>query len=365
MTILEWIASFPGAFPPELPDPNKTWAQLISEGMDIEGGFETNIGVNNPEPGKVWRFADRVFVGAAAQHFAGNTLVGDGGDSWLSDRVNYVCYTGNNAQLLVITNTGKYAITGASRNSDNVGAGSEAIGVSGVVVNDKTGGSAWGLYSDIQHETGMWSAGLEVAAKNKGGNFTATPHSLGPGVYGIWLAGGGDDSSGGAPANPSNAAIVILKNDHTWNKGIVFEKDALTGCDGVTGSAVAVHLARGHTIQWAAGDGGQGGWIKSDTNTGGQQFGIQFGQNALLFIGGNGKQAVTLVHAPNAVNYVVLKSAATGAAPEVGASGEDANVDLRLSPKGAGLVVLGPYEAATNSIIVKDSAGTVRRLQCV
>jgi len=128
---------------------------------------------------------------------------------------------------------------------------SVAIGVAGGIITNRPGKTGWAFYADVQHESGLQAFGLEVAAKNKSAaNPTATPYALSTGVVGIWLAGGGDDKYGGPPAHPNNAAIVVLKNSSTWNKGLVFSQDGLTGSDGMTGKAVAIEMAEGHLIQW-------------------------------------------------------------------------------------------------------------------
>jgi hypothetical protein len=71
--------------------------------------------------------------------------------------------------------------------------------------------------------------------------------------------------------------------------------------------------------------------------------------------------------ATNSVNYITLTGAASGSAPTISvASGTDADIDLTLTPKGAGAVRFGTYTGTiltpTGYITVKDSGGTTRRL---
>ena len=49
----------------------------------------------------------------------------------------------------------------------------------------------------------------------------------------------------------------------------------------------------------------------------------------------------------NAVNYLRLSAAATGAAPEIAAVGQNNDVDIRFTTKGVGLLVF-PNNAATS-----------------
>jgi hypothetical protein len=347
-TILEWLASFP------------SFDQDAAFSADAEVGFYADQG-----PVKIRRFRDRVFIGDACD--ADGKFTGDGDrGTWMPNDTVASGWAVRDSLLLAMSPNGKMAITGASRSSDNTDGYQVPIGVSGFLVNDKPGGSGWALYSDVQHDIpGGWSAGLEVAAKNKGNNFTLAPYGFpSSGVFGLWLAGGGAAATGGLPTNPSNTAIVVLRNAHTWNKGIVFEADALTGCDGLSGAAVAVHMARGHIVRWDAPN-GKGADIRSDVSDTAKRVGQVYANDMIYYMGANDQKIVAYQHVANAVNALVISNAATGAAPAVSATGPDTDIDVKLSPKGAGLVVLGPYEAATNSILVKDSAGTVRRLQCV
>jgi hypothetical protein len=68
------------------------------------------------------------------------------------------------------------------------------------------------------------------------------------------------------------------------------------------------------------------------------------------------------------VNSIRVVASHTGNAPQVQAVGSDTNVDINLTPKGTGVVILGAYTSsapsATGYISVKDSTGTVRKLLC-
>lgn len=236
---------------------------------------------------------------------------------------------------------GLIGVTGCSRASDNTGPNISTIGVAGFVINDDASQNSWGLYSDIQHETGNASFGLEVAAKNKGANRTSTSYVRGtPGVCGLWLAGGGDDAYGGAPTNPSNTAVYVVKNKHTWNKGIVFEHIALTGSDGTTGTAIAIEMAKGHTINWRGPSNIQAALIRSDVSTTGQDVGILFQNNTISIHGTTGITIANFTHQSSAVNYLGFTNSATGSALQISAQGSDSNIDLELTGKGSGILAL-------------------------
>ena len=60
----------------------------------------------------------------------------------------------------------------------------------------------------------------------------------------------------------------------------------------------------------------------------------------------NGNEQLFFSTTSSAVNYVNVTNAATGGDPKVAAAGDDSNVDLAISPKGSGEVVVGTGSAA-------------------
>lgn len=331
-----------------LPEPTLTWDKITDGGkFDWSRGFETNVSASN-NGSAIWRFCDRVFVGAAASQFAGTPLANpDAGTNWLCDPANGPSYLPINGQLNVITNTGKYAIVAASRNSDNIaGGGTQAIGVGSAVKNDLLTGNAWGYIAELQHEVGAnLTLGIEIAGKNKSGvDGITNPYLMQGGVHGVWVVAGGDASFGGAPTNPSNAAMVVLKGAQTWNTGIIFMADSITGNDGSAGSgtdAPAIRMARRHTVQWdEPTNNNWGARIVSAVTTDAAQMQQVFSDNTLQFVGVNLKNTLVLSHGANAVNYVAIFSLPTLTAPQIRAIGDDADVDLALLPQAAGTIHL-------------------------
>jgi hypothetical protein len=71
-------------------------------------------------------------------------------------------------------------------------------------------------------------------------------------------------------------------------------------------------------------------------------------------------------HTASAVNRLDATGSTTGNAPVLSVSGSDADIDIRLTPKGTGNVRFGAYTGTiltpTGFIEIKDSGGTVRRL---
>lgn len=354
-----------GKTAPWLPSPALTWEEFSNGGnLDIYSGFDTDNG------GHIWRFSDRVFVGDAAANFAGDNLSTDGGNSWLGQETvgvkDYPAYLGINAQLLSVTRNGKYAIVGASRNSDNTGS-NEVIGVGSAPINDSAGGTAWGFIAELQHESGAnQSYGIEVAAKNKGADLSLTPNAQTGGVFGVWLAGGGDPPFGGSSANPSNAGIVVLKNDNTWNRGLVFMRDALTDGEAISLSSEG-DSSNSHFLRWYNAAGNSTFVIKGDT-TSADEYAI-LRDNSGLCINGVGNNIACFVSSPTAVNSLNISSGITGQAPSIEATGSDTNVDLSFLTKGSGKIKFGTFVSSVLSINgyieIKDSSGTLRKLAVV
>jgi hypothetical protein len=71
-------------------------------------------------------------------------------------------------------------------------------------------------------------------------------------------------------------------------------------------------------------------------------------------------------HTASAVNYLQITGAVTTGAPELSAQGSDTNINLKLNPKGTGVLQFGTYTAGvlspTGYITITDAAGTSRRL---
>jgi len=90
--------------------------------------------------------------------------------------------------------------------------------------------------------------------------------------------------------------------------------------------------------------------------------------NSVYLGGSNTADAgLEVISTPSGVNKVNATGSTTGNAVTVGAGGSDADIDLALSPKGAGNLKFGTYTAgaaadSTGYITVKDAAGNVRKL---
>lgn len=307
--------------------------------------LDINAGTN------IAKLKDRLFVGAGADS-SGNKIAGASDTGWLYTQIE-AYWLERGAQVLVENTQGLIGGTFASRASDQANHSqyaNSAIGVAGVAINDYAGAVAWGGYFEAVRDSGFGTTyGTETAVKNKGTDITNTPYSIAPAgaTIGHWLAGGGDATYYGAPANPSTAALVIGKNATTWNKGIVFDAAGLTGADGTTGYGRALAMAKGHCFDWFASGSttNEVCRIVSDITSVTNRVTQYFNNTNTRWNNTNGKSlfAITTVTAATC-NGVTLTPSDTGA-PIFAATGDSTDIDLRLAGKGAGLIRYGVAEA--------------------
>lgn len=247
------------------------------------------------------------------------------------------------------------------------------IGLAAVGLSDAVDGHAvWALYNEVEKRaTGGTAFAREVAVKNKGGNAINGPYQMLPGgaTIGDWFAGGGD-AAVGAPAAPSTCAILIGKNSTTWNKGIVFGSDGLTGATGTSGFGIAISMARGHVIEWQTTENAPGGSITSVVTANAQRVAISMENDAITVLGRD-QSLLRVGYGGGSGTFISVVGGTSN--PQVKADGPSSNYDLTLLPKGTGVLRLGtPFSAASTPgnfqasrfFQVRDSAGTAYYIPC-
>lgn len=324
--------------------------------VDDNGAMSGLDDVTQTRPGGMWTTIapfvnisrlDRLFVGAADTCTGNFDLDNQGGIVPTdSDGPSYLSI---HASILSMAPYGGYAIIGSSMASMQNGTAS-SIGVGGATINDGASDRlCWSLYSDVQHETGYASYGLEAAIKNAGTNYDHAPYGLSTdarGAFGVWMQGGGDNSYGPVAANPTTAGIAIVQGSHTWNKGILFECDALTGCNGVTGTGVAMAMARGHQINWYYAGDNFGAGIVSLVDASASSTLQVFDDRTVYWQSSTGKNIFQMIYAANAVNFLQVESRIAGLSARLLAAGDDTDIDIQIVPKGAGALVTASGVAA-------------------
>lgn len=373
-------------------DPSATWAQLTGNGgitWSDSRGLTTTVSPNNPRKANIHRFSDRVFIGHAADHYSGNTVVGDGGTSWMKSAADGMMYPLPNSLLNVMASDTHrtYGIASAVKTkvSNSFQTTGNTIAMSAIVNNDDLDNAidAWGYIAEIFHNTAKGrSYGIEVPIHNNSGFVERTsPYlSVKPAgeTYGINLFSNFADALPGT-SNPSTCAMLVAA-DRTeananigWLSGITFRDNAITGTDGSateTGVGEAIAMARRQAIRWYAPIGGQvGASLFSSVTTGGQLVQQEFIDSGVAFRGNNSAQFFRATHNADAVNYIHVIANPAGEAATVSSQGSDTNIDLRLTPKGTGRVRFGTFVPGstpiTGHIEIRDASGIIRKLAVV
>lgn len=314
-------------------------ATLAAVSTSTDPGGAAAMWPDEDSEARIHRLRDRLFVGAASEA-TGNRSGAQGG--LIPYDTLGAAWAIRDGQLVSVAQQGNMAVVGFSRSEDiDPAENTSAIGVAGLVIGNNATKTCFGLYSDIQFEDGTYGYGLEIALKNKSGNDeTSTPYFLTTGTYGIWMPAGGDDAYGDEATDNNNTALMIGgKRGWTWNKGIVFQSDGLTGCDGVSGLGIAMELGAFQAVRWMTPGNNTAGLIRSTATSASAETSIDMSNNAMIFRGTSNANLFKLIHNSGGVDALQIENSASGA-PSLTAFGSSTDIDVTLAPKGAGNVVV-------------------------
>lgn len=226
------------------------------------------------------------------------------------------------------------------------------------------GRGAWARYTEaVRSPEGGTAFAEEIAVKNKGSDVVSNPynHLASNSTIGQWFAGGGDPFlNGGVPTNPSTAAIVIGKNGDTWNTGIIFAADGITGTDGVSGAGNAISMGKGHQLSWFTTDGVNSSNIKSQVSNSSQKVGIEFVNGAVRTKGNSGEITSEIQNVNSSINYLRVTPSTTSNPVTLRTVGSDTNIDLKLQTQGTGDVLINEdlaYHAGNTNLNVFGAGG--------
>lgn len=327
--------------------------------------FYQNFGAN------VNRVNDRLFVGPATLNNATNVA---SQPDWLTQyqlakgrTYGYV----QTSQFSVLNDQPSQgslttAVFGA-KSSPPLSGGSQAIAVTGMGINNANNGqpanAAWAGYFEAFRDTtsaGNGGAyGIEIDTMNYVGSAPVTdPYSqANDQTIGLQMASGG-----GFPGTlyPTTVGLNFQNNNTTFDKGIVFGSNSITGATGTSGSGVAIALGNGHMLQWYGGAGIPTSRILSNGTT--QAGGIQqlFSENSATFSNASSKSLFKILGVSSGVNGIQALGAATGQAVAVQAIGDDTNIPMQISGKGTGGVQVLSTAVSGNSLTVTSTSNTVQ-----
>jgi hypothetical protein len=341
------------------------------------GAFWTGNGA------KVNRFNDRVFVGGAT--------VNDGAfpnlqPDWLAQYQSYF-YPGNTPPTVttLMNVLGATSGTGAAepflvgaQTQPATGAFGNAIAVQGyAIANNTSFGNdfSWAFYGE-GHRAHAGSGncyGMEICVVNRGDIKALTPYFNADGAtIGIQIDSGCGFRNDKMPDLASaSAAMVIIDNtgDAThagtapFLNGIVFQAGSIQDS---FGNHSAIVLPKDYRVLWYSPDNNPSSYLTGSVNDHTKSTGIVFNDFGLQVQNASNQILAAVPPIANAVNYVQIDANITGGTVGISAQGSDANIHVRVIPKGTGSVQLGATFTAgavsqTGYVTMLDAGGTPRR----
>lgn len=126
-----------------------------------------------------------------------------------------------------------------------------------------------------------------------------------------------------------------------YRQGLLFSTGSLfRGTDGLNGNALAIGLAQGHELAWYASSTMKAVTVRSDiTAIAGDGVGIIFKNASVQVVGNAESPLASFTHdkvGAGGVNYVDLKNARVNVYPQLTATGADTNIGIDFRSKGTG-----------------------------
>lgn len=295
-----------------------------------------------PDGGVTNRLGDRVFVGGAVENDASFPNVGK---DWLTEheiangRGNGIIVS---AQAAILTNDAPGSRVGlvvGNRTSSVSADTGFAQTVSILALQDRATSNIpiVASYSEIWRTEDAIGPGIghEIDPINLGAFVPITPYLQDPQMHvALQLANGGEI----AGVNNASAAINVRNNGAAFGGALIVGHDAIVGSDGSTGTGHAIQLANRHQISWFNAAGEITGGIIGGPATATARTRIAFNEIGCCIVGPTDQVMVQFDPVANVTNYMSFQAAAAGGAVQISAKGSDANVSLRLVPKGTGTV---------------------------
>lgn len=329
-----------------------------------------NLWIGDAPPAKIHRMLDRVFIGDATDNDGANPA---GTTSWLGVSPQPgLGWMERNATAASYATKGAIGFVGAAHTSGMTSGA--ALGLIGVGVNDNETNAVpvWGLYLDAKSYAGALAAtfGCELEVANLGtyvGDYSADPRK----TIGLDIGAGADPAVNGT-TDSVTFGLRFINNGANFGVGISFGSTALrtfVDAEGLNYFRAAV-LRNSQAIAWEGTGGELLGKVWNTCTAESNAVSIHLASNNILLKGAAGARAAQFSHITNAVNYPLVSNSVTGVGPSYSVAGTDTDIDLRLVPKGAGLVRFGTFTASGDvaiigSVSIKDTGGTTRKVAVV
>lgn len=328
-------------------------ATLHGVTMPSTSQFYQNMGAT------VNRVSDRLFVGPAVLNNATNVA---SQPDWLTT------YQLAKGRTYGYVQTSQMSVLNGLASQDSlttlvVGAqttgrsgGSQVIAVTGMGVNNQTSGGlgnqAWGGYFEAFRDTGTagngGAYGIEVDTMNYVGSAAVTDpyvQSSDQTVSAQLAAGGGFPGT----MYPTTVGINFQNNNSTFDKGIVFGSNSITGATGTSGSGIAIALGRGHELQWYGAASTPTSNILGLGTTSAGGVSQQFSDNLVQWMNASNAPIFGAAGVSGSANYILASNATAGNAPAFSAQGADTNISLAIAGKGTGGALLQGGTSGTDA----------------
>lgn len=302
-------------------------------------------------------------------------------NSFFSNDTTVTGGSGVSAGTFGITNNSPAsAITAlyGSRSQKFNSAGTACIGLMSMAVNDHATLSprAWGFYVEAHRLNSTVGAtyGIEIDVLSTALAGEIAPNSFRQPTTGGLQIGAGCGLAGVLPSGTQvdcGAAIQIVANPRKFKTGIVIANNSVLGTDGVTvGTAPAIAMAPGHALEWRNVSEQVVGRVMVTNTDSANTTELRISTIGFQILGESGQSLMDVVNLASAVNYFSISPATSTAAPALAAVGSDSNIDIRIVPKGTGVVRFGTWtsnaDAAVNGYVtIKDASGNTRKLATI
>jgi hypothetical protein len=281
----------------------------------------------------------------------GPLFTNDPADDWLVEQAG-LSWIRITSTFYSVAQTGQVVFSAASRASDvpsDLGTTQISIPFVGIAVMDRAGGgppywTSYGAYLEARIEPQSATTGTVIGLEIDAINFGSVIDEPNPwraqtlgGTTALWLASGGDPANHGRAIAPAQLALGVVNNGETFMAGIVFQRTAIEGTDGLTGFGSAINLATRHILGWYGAGSGNGerlNYITSTATTNGHS--IQFQDGGTLYVSPLGKIDFGVGNVASSVNGIGIVPSVAGQHPYIETFGDDAAPNLDIKPKGAG-----------------------------
>jgi hypothetical protein len=268
----------------------------------------------------------------------------------------------SNATISSVSPTGSVGAMGACRTSDAISA--DCLAAMGFALNDNTTTphGSWAGYFESRRYAGASNAiDAELDMVNLGSVVVNTPWSFAPSGISpdLWLSCGRPDISGSVGCTD---AIGVVNNGAVFEKGIVFEQNALDATQGgIAPGGIAFEMANGQQFHWVYNDGAAGASITS-TVTGGANYaqGLVFTNSGLEYENSAGTPLLTVNTLNTDVDGITIVPATAGGTELLEATGSDTNIPLAIRSKGAGQIYL--QGGASTAVAIETTNNTANYL---